>query len=90
MAIDNYGGNAVLANQSYVSAEEADFVSGDHTFVNVPTALSCSATGTLRVDFLNAGTNVPVYVLPGENKMRVTKIYAVASGSSDISVTGLY
>jgi len=52
--------------------------------------LSCSAVGTLRVDFLNAGTNVPVYVLPGENKMRVTKIYAVASGSSNISVTGLY
>ena len=88
MAIDNYGGNAVLANQSYVSAEEADFSSTDHTFVNVPTALSCSATGTLRVDFLNAGTNVPVYVLPGENKMRVTKIYN--TGSDSISVTGLY
>ena len=88
MAIDNYGGNAVLANQSYVSAEVADFSSTDHTFVNVPTALSCSAVGTLRVDFLNAGTNVPVYVLPGENKMRVTKIYN--TGSDSISVTGLY
>jgi len=88
MAIDNYGGNAVLANQSYVSAEEADFVSGDHTFVNVPTALSCSAAGTLYVDFLNTGSNVPVYVLPGENKMRVTKIYN--TGSDSISVTGLY
>jgi len=88
MAIDNYGGNAVLANQSYVSAEEADFSSTDHTFVNVPTALSCSGAGTLYVDFLNTGSNVPVYVLPGENKMRVTKIYN--TGSSNISVTGLY
>jgi hypothetical protein len=88
MAIDNYGGNAVLANQSYVSAEVADFSSTDHTFVNVPTALSCSGAGTLYVDFLNTGSNVPVFVLPGENKMRVTKIYN--AGSSSITVTGLY
>lgn len=87
MAIDNFGGEARYANQSYTRAEEADFSAEDYTFDTVPTALSCNSFGTLKVDFLDAGTNVNVYVLPGENKMRVTKIYN--AGSSNVSVTGL-
>ena len=87
MAIDNFGGEARYANQSYTKAEEADFSSVDYEFNTVPTALSCNSFGTLKVDFLDAGTNVNVYVLPGENKMRVTKIYN--AGSSTVSVTGL-
>ena len=88
MAIDNFGGEARYANQSYTGAEEADFSSTDYEFTNIPTALSCSGVGTLKVDFLDAGTNVNVFVLPGENKMRVTKIYN--SGSSSITVTGMF
>lgn len=69
-------------------AEVADYSSGDHTFSTFPRYLKCSASGILKVDMLDGGTNVSLPVIPGVNPERVTKIYNV--GSTQMTVTGIW
>lgn len=67
--------------------EVADYSSGNHTFSFVPRYLKCSASGILKVDLLDGGTNIDLPVVPGVNPERVTRIYN--SGSAAMTVTGI-
>jgi hypothetical protein len=87
MAYDKFSGEHKYANQSYTFAETADYSTSDYVFNRVPTALNCDSLGKLRVDMLEGGTNVLIQVVFGENKLRVTKIYA--SSPTTMNVVGL-
>jgi hypothetical protein len=84
---DRFGADRADLTTPGTRGEVADYSAGNYTFTFVPRYLKCSASGILKVDMLNGGTNISLPVVPGVNPERVTKIYN--SGSTAMTVTGL-
>jgi hypothetical protein len=74
---------------SGTKAEVANFSSSNYTFNEIPRYIKCSDEGTLIVDFYDSGTQIPLPVTKGVNPERITTIYSIASGSSNITVVGI-
>jgi hypothetical protein len=84
---DRFGADRIGISDVFTHAELADYSAGNYDFTEIPRGLNCSLDGTLRVDMVGLGENVPLYVVAGFNPYRITKIYN--DGSTAMSVVGL-
>lgn len=83
-AKDNASGGSPHQNDPPRNAIAVDISADDQDLDFVALGLWCSVAGDVSVDMVGTGTAITIHIIPGWNKMRVSRIY-----NSGTTATGI-